>query len=149
MLFSVLLPWLAARGSDNTSITTVTAPQLSDPIPAFVGRPPTGAALTAMHPEMAAALTWLHDFLRKVLKLAWFRLGFLCQALNFGGHDPSTVRQKVYDTVEYALYMQTNLMYNRHLDQLLLSALYGFCKVRTSASTLMHTFFLCRSLSFW
>ncbi len=37
---------------------------------------------------------------------------------------------QVYETVEYAVYMHTNLLYNRHLDQVLLSALYGYCKVR-------------------
>ncbi len=38
----------------------------------------------------------------------------------------------MYETVEYAVYMNTNLLYNRHLDQVLLSALYGYCKVRLS-----------------
>ncbi len=150
--------------------------------------------MATLHPEAAAALQWLHDFLRKVLKLAFFRLGYLCQSLAFGAHvDVAAVRQKVrvtsppslasfccsfrapkhrgrphvfghlsrakssparrtrwcftrashvglvlpplplpqvYETVEHAVYAHTSLLYNRHLDQLLLSALYGFCKVR-------------------
>lgn len=65
------------------------------PLPNAIGRPPSPAVLESLHPEAAAALTWLHDFLKKVLKLAWFRLGCLCQALGFGSHDPAHVRQKV------------------------------------------------------
>jgi len=36
---------------------------------------------------------------------------------------------EVYKTLKYALYEQTSLFYNRHLDQLVMSALYGVCKV--------------------
>jgi hypothetical protein len=36
---------------------------------------------------------------------------------------------QVYHTVEQAVYSHTHLLYNRHLDQLLLCALYGYCKV--------------------
>lgn len=31
--------------------------------------------------------------------------------------------------MKYTLYEQTSLLYNRHLDQILLCALYGVCKV--------------------
>ena len=31
--------------------------------------------------------------------------------------------------VQHVVYQQTHLLYNRHLDQILLSALYGICKV--------------------
>lgn len=67
----------------------------------------------------------------QVLKLAWFRLGWLCQSLDLGpGRDAASVRKSVFVTVEHAVYHHTHLLYNRHLDQLLLSAMYGFCKVR-------------------
>ncbi len=36
---------------------------------------------------------------------------------------------QVYETIEHALYHQTHLFYNRHIDQIMLSALYGYCKV--------------------
>lgn len=36
---------------------------------------------------------------------------------------------QVYETIEHALYCQTHLFYNRHIDQIVLSALYGYCKV--------------------
>ena len=36
---------------------------------------------------------------------------------------------QVYSTIEHAVYNQTHLFYNRHIDQIMLSALYGYCKV--------------------
>ena len=38
--------------------------------------------------------------------------------------------------VQHVVYQQTHLLYNRHLDQILLSALYGICKVRLYAASL-------------
>jgi retinoblastoma-like protein 1 len=35
----------------------------------------------------------------------------------------------VHDVVSHALYQHTSLFYGRHLDQILLAALYGYCKV--------------------
>jgi len=36
---------------------------------------------------------------------------------------------QVYTMVQHVVYQHTHLLYNRHLDQILLSALYGICKV--------------------
>ncbi|KAJ9505708.1 hypothetical protein QJQ45_006424 [Haematococcus lacustris] len=106
------------------------------PLPAGVGQPLTAAALAAMPPSAASALSVTHDFLRKALKLAWFRLGWLCQALSALPLplSPAELRQRVYDTVEHALYQHTCLLYNRHLDQIVLCALYGYCKVHKMAN---------------
>lgn len=41
---------------------------------------------------------------------------------------------QVYTMVQHVIYNHTNLLYNRHLDQILLSALYGVCKVSTTIS---------------
>ncbi len=42
----------------------------------------------------------------------------LCpQAFDFSPLDAGEVHQRVYDTVEHALYCHTSLLYNRHLDQ--------------------------------
>nr|ADI46925.1 MAT3m [Volvox carteri f. nagariensis] len=71
----------------------------------------------------------LHDFCRKVLKLAAFRLALMCDNFDFSPLDRVEVNAKVYETIEYALYNQTHLFYNRHIDQIILSALYGYCKV--------------------
>lgn len=35
--------------------------------------------------------------------------------------------------VQHVVYQQTHLLYNRHLDQILLSALYGVCKVSSES----------------
>jgi retinoblastoma-like protein 1 len=51
------------------------------------------------------------------------------QAFDFTPLDVGEVHQRVYETVEHALYSHTSLMYNRHLDQVILCALYGYCKV--------------------
>lgn len=36
---------------------------------------------------------------------------------------------QAYTMVQHVVYEQTHLLYNRHIDQILLSALYGVCKV--------------------
>ena len=36
---------------------------------------------------------------------------------------------QAYTVMHHVVYQQTHLLYNRHLDQILLSALYGVCKV--------------------
>ena len=42
---------------------------------------------------------------------------------------------QVYRTLKCALYEQTHLFYNRHLDQITLCALYGVCKVHNLGIT--------------
>ena len=36
---------------------------------------------------------------------------------------------QVYHLMQHIVFQQTSLLYNRHLDQVLLSAIYGICKV--------------------
>ena len=36
---------------------------------------------------------------------------------------------QAFTVMHHVVYQQTHLLYNRHLDQILLSALYGVCKV--------------------
>ena len=38
-------------------------------------------------------------------------------------------RLQVYHLMQHVIFHQTFLLYNRHLDQVLLSAIYGVCKV--------------------
>lgn len=120
----------AARG-EAAAITTQPA-AFTDPLPNAVGRPPSPHLM--MQAGNGAALGVLHDFLRKVLKLAWVRIAWLCQSFDLSPLEPAEVHQKVFETVEHAVYFHTNLFYNRHLDQIILSALYGFCKVRRLCS---------------
>nr|ABM47317.1 retinoblastoma-related protein [Volvox carteri f. nagariensis]ACA58120.1 retinoblastoma-related protein 1 [Volvox carteri f. nagariensis]ADI46854.1 MAT3f [Volvox carteri f. nagariensis] len=75
----------------------------------------------------------LNHFCCKVLKLAAFRLAVLCDNFDFSPLQRLDVNTKVYQTIEHALFFQTHLFYNRHIDQIILSALYGFCKVHRLA----------------
>nr|BAN18536.1 retinoblastoma-like protein [Eudorina sp. 2006-703-Eu-15]BAN18537.1 retinoblastoma-like protein [Eudorina sp. 2006-703-Eu-15] len=88
-----------------------------------------GWNLAALAPSTGSAGA-LYDFCRKVLKLAAFRLSLMCDNFDFMPLDRGEVNAKVYETIEHALYFQTHLFYNRHIDQILLSALYGYCKVQ-------------------
>ncbi len=49
--------------------------------------------------------------------------------LDFRPMDRAEVLTLVYEVVAHSLHQHTCLFYGRHLDQILLSALYGFCKV--------------------
>nr|BAN18542.1 retinoblastoma-like protein [Volvox africanus] len=92
-------------------------------LPKFIGQKVWGVAGTG---GSAGAL---RDFCRKVLKLAAFRLALMCDNFDFTPLNRAEVNAKVYETIEHALYYQTHLFYNRHIDQIILSALYGYCKV--------------------
>ena len=43
--------------------------------------------------------------------------------------DNQSFSAQVYTVVEHLVYCNTSLLYGRHLDQLLLAATYGVCKV--------------------
>ena len=45
-------------------------------------------------------------------------------------HLQTWTRVQAYTMVHHVVYEHTTLLFNRHLDQLLLGALYGTCKVR-------------------
>mmetsp|Transcript_9001 Transcript_9001/g.19330 ORF Transcript_9001/g.19330 Transcript_9001/m.19330 type:complete len:1231 (-) Transcript_9001:1802-5494(-) len=106
------------------AVSAVPVQHFSDPLPLAVGRPPNpGATSESSH------LAHLHEFLRKVLKLMSYRLAVLCESFDFSPLDQREVFQKVLETLEHVLYQETYLFYNRHIDQIILSALYGYCKV--------------------
>ncbi|KAK9863068.1 hypothetical protein WJX84_009434 [Apatococcus fuscideae] len=73
--------------------------------------------------------TAVADFLLYVLRLAARRLSDLCQRMSFEPLSASSVLEQAYTVMHHVVYQQTHLLYNRHLDQILLSALYGVCKV--------------------
>ncbi|CAL8263339.1 unnamed protein product [Merluccius merluccius] len=64
-------------------------------------------------------------FFRKVYHLASLRLRDLCAKLDI----PSELRQKIWTCFEYSLVHCTDLMMDRHLDQLLMCAVYVMAKV--------------------
>ena len=58
------------------------------------------------------------------------RLADLCERL----HLPQELTKAAYDLVSRVVYEHTKLLYNRHLDQILLCAVYGVCKVLARAA---------------
>ncbi|KAK9837434.1 hypothetical protein WJX81_002188 [Elliptochloris bilobata] len=90
-------------------------------LPAAFGRPGEG--------EERPGRPVLADFLAKVLKLAALRLADLCDRLDFEPLDRHDVLMQVYTMVTHVVLEHTHLLYGRHLDQILLSALYGVAKV--------------------
>jgi len=66
----------------------------------------------------------LRMFFMKVMHLAARRVGDLGSRLNL---TPEVIRD-AYALIEHVVYEQTNLMYNRHVDQIILAAMYGVCK---------------------
>lgn len=71
----------------------------------------------------------VQDFLSRVLRLAHIRANDLCERLDFLPLDRSTVLAEVYTMLHYCCFEVTCLLYGRHVDQLLLCAIYGVCKV--------------------
>lgn len=71
----------------------------------------------------------LQEFLRKVLKLAANRSHDLCGRLDVEDANREEIETQVYHLMQHIVFKQTSLLYNRHLDQVLLSAVYGVCKV--------------------
>lgn len=64
-------------------------------------------------------------FFRKVYYLAFVRLKHLCSGL----HIPDEHLTKVWTVVEHALMNETQLMKDRHLDQIIMSCVYALCKL--------------------
>jgi hypothetical protein len=65
----------------------------------------------------------------QVLKLGAFRLVALSDNVDFSPLERNEVLERCYVVFQHALFGQTRLFYNRHLDQVLLCTLYGFSKV--------------------
>lgn len=72
----------------------------------------------------------LRMFFAKVMHMAARRLGDLASRLNL----PSDVTRDVYALIEHVVYEQTNLVYNRHVDQIILASVYGVCKASGGSS---------------
>eukprot|EP00955_Chlamydomonas_euryale_P089381 364462-Chlamydomonas_euryale.AAC.1 len=49
--------------------------------------------------------------------------------------DASAVYAAVVEVLQHAVYHHTHLFYGRHIDQVMLSALYGYCKVHKLAKS--------------
>ncbi|XP_004527252.1 retinoblastoma family protein [Ceratitis capitata] len=72
----------------------------------------------------AASLT---IFCRKFYKLAWIRLKELCHELNLA---EETHLNKLWTLFEYSITQRTELMRDRHLDQMLMCGIYLYIRVK-------------------
>ncbi|CAD7704720.1 unnamed protein product [Ostreobium quekettii] len=120
-------PLRSVRGESANPAESVSS-QLqasTSPLPRRLGGPGHGPPPARPNP----ARTVLGDFFRKVLKLSALRLMDLRQHLCFDPLSANDVLHQVFNAIQFALYECTELFYNRHLDQILLSSLYGVCKV--------------------
>jgi len=100
------------------------APQPS--VPRFIGN----AVMTALPSGRdTPVLQLVRDLFKKANMLAAHRLAALCETMDFSPHDHADLLSKVYSVVRHVLLEETHLLYGRHLDQILLSAVYGVCKV--------------------
>jgi retinoblastoma-like protein 1 len=73
----------------------------------------------------------LRMFFAKVMHLAARRLGDLASRLNLS----TDVTRDIYALIEHVVYEQTNLVYNRHIDQIILVSVYGVCKASAGISS--------------
>ncbi|XP_012256845.1 retinoblastoma-like protein 1 isoform X2 [Athalia rosae] len=65
-------------------------------------------------------------FFRKFYHLAFVRMNHLCTKLELIDTD---LKQKIWTMFEYSVKDQTELMKDRHLDQILMCAVYVICKI--------------------
>eukprot|EP00249_Psilotum_nudum_P024606 c29235_g1_i5 orf=213-3407(+) len=97
----------------------------------FRGQPPLQSAFAS--PRKASptgggetcAETVINVFLQKVLKLAALRIKALCESLK----QPNCVMEEIYRMVQHIVQQETSLLFNRHIDQIILCSIYGVCKV--------------------
>lgn len=72
----------------------------------------------------------LRLFFRKYYQLAHLRLKDLCKNLQFSNN--SELLRKIWTLFEFAVIEHTDLMKDRHLDQILMCCVYVLCKIRVS-----------------
>ena len=75
--------------------------------------------------EKRRAKASLDVFFVKVLRLASLRLADICARL----HVSNEVTRNAFQLVEFVIYEKTSLLYARHLDMIVLSSIYGACKI--------------------
>ncbi|KAE8576664.1 hypothetical protein XENTR_v10004275 [Xenopus tropicalis] len=110
--------------SENYVPVPLTAQALISPLTKRqLGRMPESCPTSARKPKKTGSLAL---FFRKVYHLASVRLRDLCLKLDVS----NDLRRKIWTLFVYSLVHCTDLMKDRHLDQLLLCAVYIMAKVR-------------------
>lgn len=82
---------------------------------------------TAKKPGIKA----LDLFFRRVLHLAAFKILTISEELELN----DAIKEQIWEIMKHCLGSETNLLYNRHLDQLVLCTIYGVCKIQNSNKT--------------
>ncbi|XP_072943092.1 retinoblastoma-like protein 1 isoform X2 [Epargyreus clarus] len=110
--------------TNNTVVKTEpgTTPQPSQP-------PSNGETTPNTTPKKANNSLIL--FFRKFYSLAVVRMNDLCTRLRLADDE---LKRKIWTCLEHSVVHQTQLMRDRHLDQILMCAVYVICKVSNSAS---------------
>ena len=78
--------------------------------------------------EKRRAKASLDVFFAKVLRLAALRLADICARL----HVSQEVTRHAFQICEFVVFEKTSLLYNRHLDQIILASIYGACKISSN-----------------
>ncbi len=94
--------------------------------PAAASEEESSASNSSNTPSRPKRTGSLALFFRKVYHLAHLRLDALCFSLQISDED---TKRKIWTTFEYTLAAKTELMRDRHLDQLLMCSLYVVNKV--------------------
>ncbi|CAI5957116.1 unnamed protein product [Closterium sp. NIES-65] len=89
------------------------------------------ASAAAAPPGESRSEMLFNQFCQKVLKLAVVRVRSLCERLRL----TAAVSEMVFRVVEHAVEGEVQLLFCRHLDQIILSSVYGVCKVSQVAVT--------------
>eukprot|EP00349_Pseudokeronopsis_sp_Brazil_P005506 CAMPEP_0202957916 /NCGR_PEP_ID=MMETSP1396-20130829/2285_1 /ASSEMBLY_ACC=CAM_ASM_000872 /TAXON_ID= /ORGANISM="Pseudokeronopsis sp., Strain Brazil" /LENGTH=203 /DNA_ID=CAMNT_0049675655 /DNA_START=1727 /DNA_END=2338 /DNA_ORIENTATION=- len=63
-------------------------------------------------------------FFKRVLHLSAYRISELCEMLGLR----EDFKEKIWEVMKAALSVETHLLMNRHLDQIIMCTIYGVCK---------------------
>ncbi|XP_036431860.1 retinoblastoma-like protein 2 isoform X1 [Colossoma macropomum] len=115
----------ALTGTLNTQQLTATTPTSTAHSSPTAGKQSKKSPLQGAPPNRTQRTGSLSLFFRKVYHLASVRLRDLCVKLDIS----TELRRKIWTCFEYSLVHCTELMMDRHLDQLLMCAIYVMTKV--------------------
>jgi len=122
---------LFSGGQPGQSILATTSPQHSPmksglyPVYSPMKPQPVLMATAQIQPVKPRRTGSLALFLRKVYHLAHLRLENLCQSLQL----PEEIVRRIWTCLEWTLRTHHTIMRDRHLDQVIMCALYIVCKV--------------------
>ncbi|XP_053311514.1 retinoblastoma-associated protein [Spea bombifrons] len=97
----------------------------SNPCPTAVTNTPSHSINDVTTPQQKS--TSLSLFYRKVYRLAYLRLQSLCSSLL---SEHSELEQVIWTLFQHTLQHEYELMRDRHLDQIMMCAMYGICKAK-------------------